>query len=53
MCDGTLTVVRPTGRSNGTWEWELGPGIYRYGHSGGPRHFLELMGEEREIDVHL
>ena len=53
MCDGTLNVIPPSDRSNGIWEWELGPGIYRYGYTDGPREFLELIAEEREIDVHL
>jgi hypothetical protein len=53
MWDGTLALVPPTDRSNGIWEWELGPGIYRFGYSGGPHHFRQLMGEEREINVEL
>jgi uncharacterized caspase-like protein len=55
MRDGTLKVLPPSRRSNGTWEWELGPGIYKYRYSGGddPRCFLELEGEGRVIDVQL
>lgn len=53
LCDGTLAVVPPAHRSNGIWEWKLGPGIYRYCYTGGPHHFLQVMGEEREINVSL
>ena len=52
---GTRNVLPPSHRSNGTWEWELDPGIYEYGYSGGgdPRRVLELKGRGRVIDVQL
>jgi hypothetical protein len=53
MHNGTLNVIPPSARSDRTWEWELGAGLYRYGYTDGPRHFLELIGEGREIDVPL
>ncbi|HEV2373871.1 MAG TPA: hypothetical protein VGS19_17070 [Streptosporangiaceae bacterium] len=55
MCDGALNVLPPSGRSNGTWEWELGPGMYkwRYRGSGDQLRFLELKGKGRVVDVGL
>lgn len=53
MCNGTLNLVPPSARSAGTWEWELGPGIYKYGYTDGEGRFLELRGKGQEIDVPL
>lgn len=53
MRDGSLNMVPPSSRSNETWEWELGPGLYAYCYADGEVHFRQLMGEGEEIDVQL
>jgi len=39
--------------SDGLWQWELGPGFYQYGYSGGPWYDLPLDGEVQQYDVRL
>jgi hypothetical protein len=53
MRNGTLSVIPPSGHVNGIWQWELGPGFYKYGYPDGEPHFLELKGEGRGIDARL
>jgi hypothetical protein len=53
MFDGSLQRLPPKVRIGDIWEWELGPGIYKYGYTGGPYEIRELIGEGREIDVQL
>jgi hypothetical protein len=51
MRNGTLDVIPPSSHSDGIWEWNLGPGIYRYGYTDGERHFLEVTGERPMINA--
>jgi len=53
MFDGYLSPLKPRAHPDGMWEWELGPGLYKYGFAGGPYQLQELIGEGREIDVQL
>lgn len=53
LMDGFLHPVTPLARSDGIWEWKLGPGLYKYGYSGGPYQICELIGEGRNVDVEL
>jgi Caspase domain len=52
MFDGSFHPLPPI-RSGGVWEWELGPGLYKYGFSGGPYYLRELIGRGETIDVQL
>ena len=53
MFNGSLRPLPPLVHSSGIWEWELEPGLYKYGRAGGPYEICELIGEGREIDVQL